>query len=1070
MRFLGGIALILALIAQTIAPAFADTTSGGISGTITSAKTNAPIPNASLSIVSASTTLSAKTDAKGFFSLIGVPPDTYTVTVKAAGYDTAVVSGVTVNPQQTYTFSQVLGSTLTTIGRISARSQNGAFQPAQPQDTYSVSPAQIDTILGKSKATSEADLLTALPGASLDSSGYPVLRGGRENEEGFQFEGIDYTDAFTSQFVNSLQLNGTGNFQLTPGTGDASTGNAGTGSININLLRGKRPAFGTFGLEVQGKAFSHQLTADYGIATPDGRLSNYISFVGQRNGFRYGNSGADLVAIGRPISQQYALQNDLVDNLIFKFGKDNSQQLQFVYQNQQNNFFLQGAPGTIERYASGDKLVLNNWSAFTGLSAATIGSLLAFDPYQTGQNDLLATSQRSAQTYYQPNETFKLQYSNNINASTFLTAKFYRVGAVTTFDFPYANNSFYFEDAVVLQGGERTGATLDITKQLGSKHLVALGIKNEFVHPVDAYTSATGGLGNLVFGNAGSEIYDFVNPNSPDCANIGVNCGYLLGNNTNGPNGTGVNYFPNGAPRIPVYNQSPQINRQDLSFYLTDTFQASDRLKLQYGVRVDSANFNLPSTTAGGYLPAGGSGYTNAFYLPSSTGTYKTGTTINGVDVSGMPDPSQDRYNTGGSAVKNPFIVEPRFSFSYQLSKNDAIRASYGRAVSLPSLTYIAVQTPRAPYAAFAGIPATANVCGPTADRVCRDYADQLYFENQLTGNGIPIQPVKPATFNNYDLSVSHDFGHGLTAKITPFYRRGYDAFALVQSQKFVAGQPVLQPDGSPQLNAAVATNLGINRTTGVEFFATKEAAYGLSGQISATYINEFSNVVPTSGSEDFFPGIPPPSLGLGNQYRVGFISPFNVTTAAAYKFRNGFKINPIVYFNRGYPYGNGGITATTVNGKYVNVPQTNVTNQLGGTTLATNYVDPQNPGTLLKPNVAAKRGTPEGPSAGTYLTAPRAFANLDFEFAPAKGHSTIGVLVQNLFNQIYGQPALNQRYQPLATGIAGAKTGTTANTVTYGPAYGYANYSLQRFGNQAYTINPNNQPITFRLYYQYNI
>ncbi len=87
------------------------------------------------------------------------------------------------------------------------------------------------------------------------------------------------------------------------------------------------------------------------------------------------------------------------------------------------------------------------------------------------------------------------------------------------------------------------------------------------------------------------------------------------------------------------------------------------------------------------------------------------------------------------------------------------------------------------------------------------------------------------------------------------------------------------------------------------------------------TYQNEFSNVVPTSPSEDFFPSIPPASLALGNLYRVGFLSPFVGTLSFQERTRNGWRINPVIYYNHGYPIGSGLLTANTINGVNYNSP-----------------------------------------------------------------------------------------------------------------------------------------------------
>jgi hypothetical protein len=82
--------------------------------------------------------------------------------------------------------------------------------------------------------------------------------------------------------------------------------------------------------------------------------------------------------------------------------------------------------------------------------------------------------------------------------------------------------------------------------------------------------------------------------------------------------------------------------------------------------------------------------------------------------------------------------------------------------------------------------------------------------------------------------------------------------------------------------------------------------------------------------------------------------------------------------------------------------------------------------------------------------------------------------LITNLFNNVYTQPSLNSRYQPVATGISGPKTGTTALAVPtagagYGPNYGFVNYAPERFGYDPYILSPTGAPINYRFYYQLN-
>jgi len=1062
-RLIVGLLLAVVLFFNSAGTLFAGTT-GTINGTITDAKTQQPLAGVTVDAVSPTARYTTKTDAKGFFGFTGVSPDTYTVSFQIAGFQPYSVTGINVFADSVAQVSETLQKSLVTIGRVTARSQIGAYQPKQTQDTYTVTDAQITTNLGKKEATSETNLILSLPGASRDSSGYPVIRGGRENEEGFQYEGIPFTDAFTNQFVNSLALNGgVGELQLTPGANDASTGNNGTGSLNLISKRGTNPAFGLLDLETLVYPYTHQLGLEYGFATPNGRVSNYIAFQGSRAASTFGSRGNDSTLLSRFYSRQFQMGNDITDNFVFKFGRSNNQSLQLFYSNE--NFKFINNNGGIDNLQSkpSDPFALANLSNFTGLSGPSINSSIGLDPYQSDPNGKL----NRPTNITQPNEAFKIQYSNNLDASTFLTTKFYKVNSVATFDEPYASAGYRYFSA--LQGGLSDGVTLDITKQAGSKNLIKLGGSYAFLHPVFNFLDPS--LGYLAAGGFqnGYEIADFLPANNPDCAPppnsppgttvspLNTSCGYL------------TQFFPNGVPRVPAFLETTGTNRQDYGLYLNDTVSPNDKLKIDLGARVDGANYRFTNEApCNAYSAAGVSlDTTNQCFFAA-----------NGKDAHGNPHVTVDKQ------ARQPVVFEPRAAVAIQLTRNDAIRASYGRSVEFAPLGDIDNVISRDYYQTYKGIPSYNNfldtnnkpiggnamTCGVTQNRACVDYADQLFWENQ-NFSAVPIQPAKPETFNNYDFSYSHAFPANVSVKITPFYRRGYDAVAQTQSIKTdKAGNAILDAFGSPLLNPALTTNLGINRTTGVEFYLTKDAAYGLSGSLSATYINEITNVPPLISSEDFFPTIPPASLALGNTYRVGFLSPFQATLAVQYKTRSGLRFNPIVSYNRGYPIGSGTITQTFVNGKAVNVPNTNFTSP-NGATGTQQYLDPQNPGSIVKPNIAATRGGGLGPSPGSILSLPNINTNFTLEYSAPGSRSTLGVLVSNVFGNVYNgstnPPVLNSRYQPVANGIAGPRTGYSATPLSF-PGIGISPfYGKAANGNQAFINFPNGAPTTFRLYYQ---
>src|SRR6202163_309174 len=1043
-RALIALGILLAFLCTLVSPVYAAGTTGTISGTVTtqSGTATAPVAGVTVTAVSSNDKYTATTDAKGFFAMTGVNPDTYSISSRLAGYSTYTTSGITVAQDQVVTASTTLSKALVTIGTTKARSTSSAFQATQTVDQYNFNDTQIATTLGKTGATNEVNLLAAIPGASFDNTGYPVLRGGRENEEGYQFEGIDYTDAFTSQFVNALVINGAATFQVTPGTGNASTGNAGTGSINVIAKRGKNPAFGQFEADVFSGRYTHELHGEYGFATPTGRFSNYTAFYGTRGAGQYGAQGSDPLPLGAYFGgRAYQWLNELTNNAVYKFGRDNNQAVQFFYDN--TGFVINFGLGTNGlSYKINDPLFLQTAQQQLGFTKAQIQSVMPFTLGQTSLTQLIGG--HGIELVSEPNATFKLQYTNNLNSSTFLSTKFYRVNAVTIFDAPYNTTRAFFGDHGDLQGGQRTGVTLDLTKQLNSQNLLGIGAKYEYLHPVFSDPSASNSL--YTFGGFGApfEVADFL-PNDANCPLGAGGCGYLLGNNA-----TSTAYVPAGT-RLPYVSEGTGTNRQDFAVYVTDTYSPVAALKIDLGLRLDGANYRLPTCDIN-------------WCLPTSEGF-----------TGGVPDPSKDVFNYDAS-TRTPRVLEPRIAVAYQIGKNDGVRVAYGRSVTFPVLGFVDAAGQRFQFNAYNNVPsrdpltgAPATFCGTTYDRLCTSYADQLYWENSNVWSGIPINPLKPTTFQNWEASYTHQFANSIAMKVTPFYRKAFDATALTALPVIKNG--VVQTDqfGAPLLGPSVPSNLGKSQITGVEFFATKTAAFGLSGSVSLTYQNEFSNVIPTSGNENFFPTIPPESLQLGNIYRVGFLSPLAGSLAVQEKTRTRWRINPVIYYNHGYPYGSGLLTAASVNGKPYNVPNTNVsiTSQLGGSPFATRYVDPRNPGSLFTPNVAATRGTPEAASSGGVLSAARfGPAQITIEFtSPRNPHSTFGMLVSNVFDQLYGQPTLNPRFQPVANGIGGPYSGYSSAALNPN-FHGIYNYTQVR-GNQPYLLFPNNVPLNTQFYYQ---
>jgi hypothetical protein len=199
-----------------------------------------------------------------------------------------------------------------------------------------------------------------------------------------------------------------------------------------------------------------------------------------------------------------------------------------------------------------------------------------------------------------------------------------------------------------------------------------------------------------------------------------------------------------------------------------------------------------------------------------------------------------------------------------------------------------------------------------------------------------------------------------------------------------------------------------------------------------------------------------------------------------SYKTHNGFRINPILQYDRGFPYNVGDKVAsdgTLANGNFANVPQVNfgigetaISGFQGtsGTSISTRYFDPAYAGNSLNPNIAATRGTPSSLNSGGVLWKPNLEANLTLEYT--KDRNTVGIQILNLFGNWYNGivPTVNPYYQPVANGVSGALTGVNPNS---GPAFANIPKDTYAFTNGAYVLFPtsssDNRPMAIQAYYQ---
>ncbi len=156
--------LLLAGLLLTVAPAFGQSTTGGVNGTVTD-PTGAVLPGSSvtLSNVETGVEVTTRSNASGFFVLVNVQPGNFTLVVEQAGFKTAVLPTFNVGVNQTVTQNVSLQ-----VGDVTERIEVVAQAEQLQQST-----SELGTVIGV-KAVEDlplngrnfTQLLTLTPGAT----------------------------------------------------------------------------------------------------------------------------------------------------------------------------------------------------------------------------------------------------------------------------------------------------------------------------------------------------------------------------------------------------------------------------------------------------------------------------------------------------------------------------------------------------------------------------------------------------------------------------------------------------------------------------------------------------------------------------------------------------------------------------------------------------------------------------------------------------------------------------------------------------------------------------------------
>jgi hypothetical protein len=1024
--------LCIGLAAICLAPVHAGTT-GSIQGYLTD-EAGHEIVGAIVSASSPSGDFTTRSGPSGFYSLNGLPLDTYTLTFSKDGYQAVSIPGVSTAPDQPNRVNTRLSTGLKSLGHVYARAVTSLLQPTVTADTYLISQQRLYDIAGTPQDLGAFSLVfNSLPGVTGGT-----IRAGASNDVGYQLDGIDATRIDTGQYLNfAPTLNGVRSVQLSTGGYDVSEGNTNSGIFNEIVNRGTYPGSGRATMRINSPLYGHELSFDYGSASPNNRYSYYVAVGGLRDAVAYGDTSAILpLNLGNGTFDSIT---DTIFNFYYHFGQGNSNELQLLMNIRAETFYNNYlALPSAAPYASNNGSVQATFDPFGFEQPATfLSNYITLQPSQaayqqnTGAPDSLTLS----------SSIDKINFKRQLSPSSFAEVRGYMTYLNQANWMPYGSGAF--TDSFYSAWLNALGAAFDYTNQLSSKHELSIGgdgvyfseggnDSNPSLEPFHEPLEALGcpSLASYLATNSGL-------PGFPSVSTPGVG-GCYIGPLNNALNNTFIaRGFPNpGLPTDPAHAPldtfvndgfvtEPPVHRWDL--YVKDRWQPSARLTLTLGLRWDKESIGLPSDAA----------ELNTTYYFDDHG--------NLVTLPGQPI---------GTDVTQPQQISPRIAASYEITARDALRMSYGK-----NIEFVPTQVLEGAYPVPSSL-ANCNIANgcfiPLPGFGVTNHITNLYQQAliDLNTNEFPqYTPVLPQTAVNVDFSYEHDFGDGVELRVTPYYRKGTN-YAVFDNQPLL----FTLPSGTPVFGPGTVQNGGINQSTGVEFALQRTAPYGFSGLLAATYDNTLANY-----DSDFFPNVNAAVLASGHFFHVTYVAPISGALNIVYNTRKGLYAATTISYESGFRYGVG--TKTFIYGANGQPEQVLNTDLVNGS-FAYYFTDPTNPGTIDHPNITGSRGTPEGSDPGTLFGPPIAVMNLTVSQALGHAHNVqAGLRVVNLFGN-YSPTSIpaNQWYVPQGLGSYGPGSGFNRNQCAPGQTLGCQPFSYN-YSAFPYEAEPDGPPRVYTFF-----
>jgi outer membrane cobalamin receptor len=213
--------------------------SGKISGRITDAATDEPLPF--VNIIVMGTMSGAASDIDGYYSILNIKPGTYEVKASAIGYQSKTIQQVRVSIDLTTNVDITLAEESVELGEEVVVI---AEKPLVTKDLTASTAIVGSDEIASLPVTEFSEVLQLKAGIVGNNGGFNV-RGGRGGEVSYMIDGVPMTDAYDGSTVVDVAATAVQELQFVSGAFNAEYGRALSGVINISTKDGNNDYNGT---------------------------------------------------------------------------------------------------------------------------------------------------------------------------------------------------------------------------------------------------------------------------------------------------------------------------------------------------------------------------------------------------------------------------------------------------------------------------------------------------------------------------------------------------------------------------------------------------------------------------------------------------------------------------------------------------------------------------------------------------------------------------------------------------------------------------------------------------------